>query len=90
MTPSNPSLASTLLLLRDGTEGVEVFMERRHTGSNFVGCSFCRDEGGGDGSRSMRSAQVTSDAVLGNVKPSLGLPRGHDVGTLNHQVRPVE
>ena len=43
-----------------------------------------------EGSCSMRSAHVIVDAVLGNVKPPLPLPRGHDVGALNHQVRPVE
>ena len=52
---------------------------------------FHRDEDGERRvSRTIRSAHISVNAVLGNMKPPLALPRGHGVGALNHQIRPVE
>ena len=39
-TPTDLRLASTVLLLRDGPAGVEVFMEKRHVDSGFVGGAY--------------------------------------------------
>jgi 8-oxo-dGTP pyrophosphatase MutT (NUDIX family) len=38
--PVTPTLASTLLLLRNGTDGVEVLLMRRHKNINFAGGAF--------------------------------------------------
>ena len=37
---TKPYLASTVLLVRDGEDGLEVFLEKRHIKSDFVGGAY--------------------------------------------------
>lgn len=46
--PRCPRLAATVLLVRDGSRGLEVFMEERHIRSDFVGGAYVFPGGGVD------------------------------------------
>lgn len=70
-----PRPASTVILVRDGAEGLEVFMERRHIQSDFVGGAYVFPGGRVDAADALPEERCRG---LDDRRASeaLGLPRG--------------
>lgn len=73
-SPTDLRLASTVLLLRDAPAGVEVFMEKRHVDSGFVGGAYVFPGGRVDPDDAIDAAHCADDEASASGR--LGLPTG--------------
>ncbi|MCU1352442.1 MAG: hypothetical protein JWM05_1651 [Acidimicrobiales bacterium] len=81
MTPSRPDVplrdAATVLLLRDGTEGLEVFMLQRNLNSDFVGGAYVFPGGAVDpGDREADLESICEGRTDADTSARLGIDHG--------------
>jgi 8-oxo-dGTP pyrophosphatase MutT (NUDIX family) len=84
MSDAAPRLASTVLLVRDGEQGLEVFMERRHIKSDFVGGAYVFPGGAVD-----PEDRIPEQLCRGLDEPSASARLGLDHGGLAYHVAAI-